>query len=385
MTSRQKITIVGAGLGGLTLARSLKNSGIKTIIFEKNPSPAHHSYGITLQPWACQTLLRILGIDESTFCQRVAVDSANGGRGYVYEKFAVSAGTHTLPTPLRAHCGRLEGLLRENLDIKWGHALESISKSDSGQSLVFKNEEKAQSEFTIDTSGVHSQIRRSLLPKKRLNILPYVVFRGTRKIPGWEFVSNYEPHFKAANIITTKKKDIILQIQINDFHKNPDAVEISYIYSRPAYEDDKLHRPERQQKEAVNVSEAFFGEVAELGDLEAPFQATFSAEKMKDERILHWLMRDIVVPLDELVGLADQGIVLLGDSAHAIPILGGEGANLAISDAVELADVLVTEGSGGVGDYYRRKHHSWEAARKLGEEKLADMHAPLLFLKSSIS
>jgi 2-polyprenyl-6-methoxyphenol hydroxylase-like FAD-dependent oxidoreductase len=101
-----KVHIVGAGIAGLTLARSLKKRGIPSVVFERNSSPARHGHGITLQPWACQALQRVLDIDESTFYQRVAVDSLVGGRGYVYEKYPVSPGTQSL-APLRAHCGKL--------------------------------------------------------------------------------------------------------------------------------------------------------------------------------------------------------------------------------------------------------------------------------------
>lgn len=370
----------------MTLARSLKNSGIKTVIFEKNPSPAKHAYGITLQPWACLALLRILNIDESTFYQRVAVDSVNGGRGYVYEKFPISPRTHSLPSPLRAHCGRLEGLLRENLDIKFGHALEDVTRNGTGKTtLSFKDQETIESEFTVDTCGVHSQIRRCLLPEQQLNILPYVVFRGTRRLQRHEFTHTYEPHFKAANIITCKTKNILLQIQINDYKKDPSIVDISYVYSRPARTDDKLHRPERKLRDSVNVSEAFFTEIAELEDLEPPFQACFIVEKMREERILHWLMRNIVIPSDQLSELAQEGIVLIGDSAHAMPIIGGEGANFAIIDAAEMAEAIMERGKLGMGGFFQEKDNVWQQAVKKGEERLRDMHAPLLFLKLSSS
>lgn len=40
------VNITGAGIAGLTLARSLKNLGVRSVVFEKNPNPARHNYGM---------------------------------------------------------------------------------------------------------------------------------------------------------------------------------------------------------------------------------------------------------------------------------------------------------------------------------------------------
>lgn len=268
-----------------------------------------------------------------------------------------------------------ERLLRESLDIKWGHVLQDVSRSDHKHlTLSFKDQDSLQSPLTIDTTGVHSRIRKSLLPQAHLNILPYVVFRGTRRLSGSKFKDRFKNHFKAANVIQTKKGGILLQIQINDFHLESEAVDISYIYSRPAKDEDQLHRPDRQTNEAENITEALFTEIEALGNLEAPFKETFMVEKMRDERILHWLMRDLVVPLEDLSMLAGEGVLLVGDSAHAMPILGGEGANFAITDAVDLADVIRDQGQEGILNYYQKKHPEWELAVEQIEKRLADMH-----------
>jgi 2-polyprenyl-6-methoxyphenol hydroxylase-like FAD-dependent oxidoreductase len=78
------IHIIGAGIAGLTLARCLKNKGIAAIVFEKNPSAAHHNYGISLQPRTWKALLKVLQIDDGTFVKRVAFDGMINGKGFVY-------------------------------------------------------------------------------------------------------------------------------------------------------------------------------------------------------------------------------------------------------------------------------------------------------------
>jgi hypothetical protein len=105
-------------------------------------------------------------MDESAFCQRLAVDSMNAGRGQTQsESLSKVFGLKGLPSIVRAHRGRLEGVLRESLDIRWGHVLGSISSSGFEHVMKFKKEEETQSSFLVDTSGVHSSIRKSLLPE----------------------------------------------------------------------------------------------------------------------------------------------------------------------------------------------------------------------------
>ncbi|KAL2072544.1 hypothetical protein VTL71DRAFT_11887 [Oculimacula yallundae] len=377
MTSLPPIHIIGAGIGGLTLARCFRNRGIHAVIFEKKPSPAYHNYGISLQPWAWRLLVKECGIGEGDFRKRVAVDAVRGGRGKL-------GGKSVDERVLRAHRGRLEGLLREGVDaeVRWGHVLQSITLNGNGkgQTLTFKDESDVKSAFVVDTSGVHSQVRKSLLPDLQLNVLPYVVFRGTRRIEMSVFKQIYEKCFGEGNIIQTKTGDILLQIWINDVKDESEGVDISIIYSRPSKDNDPLHRPGRDLNSSSDISEAFFEEVSQLKDLEQLFKDAFEDEKVRKGRTLHWLMRDVLVPKLELERLGKEGVVLIGDSAHALPILGGEGANFAIRDAVLLADSVKAAGEGGRGldvdldGFYGRVYREWEDGIGMGEERLREMH-----------
>ncbi|KAI9053768.1 hypothetical protein LZ554_002717 [Drepanopeziza brunnea f. sp. 'monogermtubi'] len=341
------IHILGAGISGLTLARCLRNRGIQSIVYEKSPSPAYHNYGISLQPWTCRLLLGVLGIEEGAFIGGVAVDGAKGGRG---------------------------------VDVRWGHALDGFEaeiersgKYGAGCDLKFKDREgvSVRGGFVVDGLGVHSLVRKSLLPDAGLNVLPYVVFRGTRKIGGRAFKEIYRDALGGGNVVEMKTGDVLLQISVNDYHQDGEGADISCIYSRPARPDDALHRPGRSTGEADNISEAFYREVSQLAELEQPFQDAFDEEKVRKGRTLHWLMRDLMVPREELEGLSKKGVLLIGDSAHALPILGGEGACFAVGDAVKLADAIEKE---RVDASYGEMYGEWEGAMKKGRETLARMH-----------
>ncbi|KUJ22483.1 FAD/NAD(P)-binding domain-containing protein [Mollisia scopiformis] len=373
MTLVPPIHIVGGGLAGLTLARCLRNRGIRGIIFEKNPSPAKHNYGITLQPRTCQALLKVLGTDERSFRGKVAVDSLNSGSGLVSSDRSNSV-SEGFSLPFRAHCGRLEAALRDDLKIQWSHVLENVSRSGDECILEFKDEKTVDARLMIDTSGVHSRVKKALLPKLNLDVLSYVVFRGTRRIDGRTFKELYQSKFQGGTTIDLRKDDVLLQIWINDYQGDSESVDISYVYSRPTRENDSLHRPGRAPGESSDISESFFEELTQLSELEQPFRDAFDGEKLKKDRILHWLMRSCLAPLDELIQFSRIGVVFLGDSAHTMPILGGEGANFAIQDAVELAEYIAEKGIEGVEDFYRKRYGEWENEVKGSKERLHEMH-----------
>lgn len=84
-------------------------------------------------------------------------------------------------------------------------------------------------------------------------------------------------------------------------------------------------------------------------------------------------MRTSLTPLDELTKFLHMGIVSLGDFAHAMPILGGDGANVAIEDAVLLAEcILVTA---RMEDVYKERYSEWENGLKESEERLREIHS----------
>lgn len=98
-------------------------------------------------------------------------------------------------------------------------------------------------------------------------------------------------------------------------------------------------------------------------------------EKMRRDRILHWLMTDILVPLGDLKILAEKGVIAIGDAVHATPILGGEGANSAIADAVELAKWILSQVVDDISGFYDNIYGVWGSEVKESEERLKLMHS----------
>ncbi|KAL8767511.1 MAG: hypothetical protein Q9209_006018 [Squamulea sp. 1 TL-2023] len=369
--SPHPIIIVGAGLAGLTLGRCLRQHGIAAVILEKTLSLPKNNYGITLHPWAFQPLLNILKVDEGLFRRKLAVDSERQGNGKVSGDILAPGVDADLGT-FRCHRGRLESLLQEGQDIRWEHTVQDAATSSQGILLQLRDARSFGTGVLIGTDGVHSQIRKALDPKIELNVLPFVVLNGKRRFAKAEFQDFLTSKLQNGTITQSLQDNILLEISINDY--TTEFFDISYNYSRPAREKDPLHRPDRPTSGATDIPEAFYEELGLLTDLQQPFDEVFDPAKVRRDRVLHWLMRSALGNQAEVEHLANQGIVLIGDAIHAMPILGGEGANHALKDGVDLARHIVDHGTGSFQAFIDARYETWKRGVEESETRLANMH-----------
>ena len=376
------IAILGAGIGGLTLGRCLRQKGISSVIYDRASAGSRHSYGITLEPWAYKPLLGILDIDELSFRKQVAVDSPEqDGVGRV--SASDDSGNSTAS---RANRSKLESLLSDGQTIRREHFLSSAVLYDNGSvELQFENGSKVRPSHVVDALGVHSRLRKSLLPDIGLEVHPYAVYSGKRYVKADVFKSVYARVFGNGNVLVrnpTSNRGPRLEIGVN--HYLPDGkISVSYVYSRAAKNGsdakDPLHNPERPMSGATDIPEEFYEELNEFitdNDVGQPFTECFDVDRIRTERLLHWLMRTVLVPKQDLLRLLQNGIVMIGDAAHAVPILGGGGANMAILDAIGLADTLAEHGgeARGLSDFYEDRWQGWYAAVEESKKRLVGMH-----------
>ncbi|TKA56079.1 hypothetical protein B0A49_12435 [Cryomyces minteri] len=177
-----------------------------------------------------------------------------------------------------------------------------------------------------------------------------------------------------ANLLEALVNDVLLQISVNDRQAGDENVEISYTFSRSAISQDPLHRPDRAVNGATDIPEEFYAEVEALPNLPQPFADAFDVQKIRHERLLHWLMRGSLAPRDDLERLAEQSVILMGDAAHAMPIIGGDGGNAAIEDAVTLAEWIADNGTEDISSYYETRYRHWKSLVDGSARRLAEMH-----------
>jgi len=372
--SQLPIAIIGAGLSGLTLSRALKSKGISSVLFEKGDAKVRGHYAITLHPWAYQPLMRLLGMDVLTFKKAVAVDQNVGGFGKIHESARPKEGS------FRVHQGALETLLTDGADIRWEHRLldtpENARDSNNSNRLRFQGQQDVSADIIIGADGVHSTIRRNVLEEAKPKVLPYVTFNSKRRVTKSDYEKIYSPAMKDATTLEMRRGKTLLQISLIGHEKNgKDTIVNSFIgctYSRPAHTNDKLHKPERSTTKAVIIPSELFKELKQLKDLPEPFSDAFDSKMFQKGRILHWLMRTTDVEPSDMHKLASQGIFLLGDAAHAQPIIGGNGANAAIKQALDLADHIAENRD--FGSFIDAHCAEWQEGVDASTRRIAEMH-----------
>lgn len=367
----QTIPVIGAGIASLTFARCLLQNGIRTTLYEKASRTPRHNYGITLHAASYRPLLQCLGIDELAFKASVAVDAEAGCTGRMDNHVR----SQHKQESFRANRARLETWLSEGLDIRFSTTLESIeTNSGTGRLQLHFSENRSQiADFVVAADGVHSLVRGTMFPRTQVDVLPLVAFNGKRRVSPQTFEAVFAPAMKHQNVLQEQRGDTLLNISLNDIQE--EHVSISWTYSRPPRgADDALHRPDRSNADAHNIPEQLFEEVAALTGLTQHFAEVFDETRLRQDRILHWLMRKVLVPLPELQHLlTKERVLLMGDAAHAEPIIGGNGANAAILDGVEFARGYAREGLDGIAKACDTRYGSWEQAHGVSETKHQDI------------
>lgn len=373
--SPRPICIIGAGLGGLTLGQSLLKRGIPAVIYDRSSSKSRHSYGITLHKSTYQPLSNALGLDPAAFRKEIAVDAGCGGSGNIDPSCLAHPSGSITRDSFRANRQKLELLLRKDLDIRWEHQLDKVEYGhDEEVKLCMSGGQEVTTNHVIASDGPHSRARMSVLPDIQPTVLPIVAFNGKRRVERAVFNELYSPLFNSGNIIETRKNGAILNISISDVQN--DLVSISWIYSRAAKpQNDPLHRPTRPNAGAEEIPEHFYDEISRLKDLDQPFADVFDEKKLRSERILSWLMRTVDTSLEDLQATARKGVSFIGDAVHAEPILGGEGANAAMADGMELAEYITAQGVDSVSEWYQTKYPKWRDSVEQSKRAIAEMHA----------
>ena len=160
------------------------------MVLERVSSSPQYNYSITRRPWAFQPLLNILQMDKGLFREKLAIDSGRQGLGEVSGE-TLAPGIETDSGTFRCHRGRLEKLSEEGQDSRWEHMVQGVTTTSQGNVVQLKDAKPLDAKVLIGTDGVHSQIRKSSVPKIELKVLSFVVINGKGKITKAEFQDHF--------------------------------------------------------------------------------------------------------------------------------------------------------------------------------------------------
>jgi 5-methylphenazine-1-carboxylate 1-monooxygenase len=338
-----KVAIVGGGIGGMALALSLVDAGLVDVdVYESAPAIRELGVGINVLPHGVRELaelgllddLSAVGIPTAEFFyysklgQQIWSEPLGVAAGYRWPQFSIHRGK-LLGVLYRAVVSRL-GPHRMHTDqhlVRFGQAhcggawAEFVSRGT--QAVVGR----VEADLLVGCDGIHSTVRRTLHPDEgppRWNGV--IMWRGVTL--GERFLSG------RAMINAGSSKQRVVIYPISKVQEDQGRALINWVATLQTSVDSQMPPQDwtyiARREEALAAFAPF---VFDFLDVPALIRGA--------EEVYQYPMVD----RDPLPTWEFGGVTLLGDAAHPMHPVGGNGASQAIVDARVLARELALQPS----------------------------------------
>jgi 2-polyprenyl-6-methoxyphenol hydroxylase-like FAD-dependent oxidoreductase len=307
--------IVGGGIGGLTLAIALQRKGYQVTVYENAQELKPLGAGLVLAANAVKALMEIGISDEvlqaGKILQSFQVKDIDGNiltesnAEHLSRKFGV-VNNFTI------HRGDLHRVLQNLLQpgtVQLGKGCVSFQKHNDHVSLTFHDGTSATANYAIACDGIHSSIRKALLPDSYPRYAGYTCYRG--------IIEHIPPHLNIEASSETwgpGKRFGIVPLSDNRL----------YWF---ACINAKAGDPTMQQLKSKELLDQFKDFHSPVGEILA---------LTPNDKII-W---NDIIDIKPLKKFAFGNIALMGDAAHATTPNMGQGACMAIEDAAVLANCI---------------------------------------------
>lgn len=329
----EDVIIIGAGIGGLTLALSLARVGIHCRIFEAASKLEEAGAGINLLPHATRELAA-LGLEEALASSAIATRERlyfnRYGQLVCKEPLGFDAGFEHRQFSI--HRADLQQILLNAVRSRLGtdrivtgqRCTEVVTDNDGVVVHLVAADTEASSKVrgraVVGADGIHSAVRRQFYPSE-----------GAPRYSGvnmWRGVTKWQPILGGATMILAgclaTGQTVIYPIRDKIDGENRQLVNWVFEMETPKHRTQDWNREGR------------------LEDV-LPFVADWQFDWLNVPAFLRHADTILEFPMvdrDPLPRWSFGCVTLLGDAAHPMVPRGSNGAGQAILDAVTLADCL---------------------------------------------
>ena len=319
---RLRVVIVGAGLGGLTLANFLRQrcDAFDIKVFERDPG-AHarpQGYSISLKDPGGLVPLRRLGLYDEVHTYSSVVETfailAQDGRELLTLREDPTSPHVSLRVPRKELRDALLRGVRE--DVAFGETCTGYARNDDGPTVAFAGGKEVAADLVVGCDGVHSAIRKQMIGDARH-------YLGIASIQGRCAKAPLGLALEGGPVMVLGNASTLFML------KAEQGVGWSLTTRAP-------------EKQFDGVCQAALKEhaVAATRGWAPKFESVVGGSDPSDLLSLGGFYDK-----EPLHKARTQRIVLLGDAAHPMSPFRGEGANMAMQDALVLADALVKSGA----------------------------------------
>ncbi|KAJ3868979.1 2-polyprenyl-6-methoxyphenol hydroxylase [Lentinula novae-zelandiae] len=380
MPTQPHVLIVGAGVGGLTLAHGLAKHGIKVTVFEKEYAPRKpiyfsEGYRFRMNPYGSAAVKSLL--PESLFAQfeQTAAITRIGGTKMKYDGTVLQSqeghggflgglgpvrgipipkpgvptepskpgqyGVYTVDRTL------FRALLLQNIDVQFGKQVDRYSLDSPAKkvSVHFSDGSSATGDFLVGADGLRSVIRKQLLPQHipvdttgrciygKTPITPKLLESFPKELHNWMSLTIDDTGLKPLSLLT---EPLYFSDEAKALSTNvlPNASE-DYIYWVLSGTPDTFELPDSQfldlspeqtVQHSLKITEKWSPAIRTVLELQTVEQAAPLRISSVVPQLPYWEPSSLVT--------------LLGDSVHVMSPTGGVGANTALRDSSALCEVL---------------------------------------------
>jgi len=324
MTEDVDIAVVGAGVGGLTLALALRQHGIEAQVFERAGELAEVGAAVALAANGSRVLIRLglgSGLAPVSLVPSELIFRRWADARRVYAHPVGESYRERFGGPFwGVHRARLQRVLSQawgQSALHLGHELTGLRERRGAMELTFADGSTVGARTVVGADGVHSRVRGWVCDT----------------VPGYSGTSGFRGLVPREALVDLPDPDAV------QFWMGPGAHLLHYPVGDSinflAVVDGPAHWPWPTGTAT-----------AEPGELLTRFSAWHPAvtEMLRSvPQSPRWALSSLV-PLSHWVRGA---VVLIGDAAHAMLPHHGQGANQTIEDAAVLADCLAAAAPGG--------------------------------------
>lgn len=319
----EPITIIGGGIGGLTLARVLYVNGIPSKVYETDASPNARTQGGQLDIHEHNGQVALEKADLMDEFKSIIHEGADATR------ILNSKGELLLDAPADEKNGRpevLRGDLRQMLidslpeeTIEWNKKVDRVEELEKGQYQVyFRDDTSLTTNKLIGADGAWSKIRKVLT-----DITP--------DYTGYTFIETYvhdidNQYPKTSKTVGQGQMFALAPGKGIVAHREYGGIIHTYVQMQCTSEWIDSIDFSNKKEAAQTVVNEFKGWPQEMTALITEAESTITPRKIN------------ALP-DEHRWERKSGVTLIGDAAHLMAP-SGEGANLAMLDAAELAESI---------------------------------------------
>lgn len=324
MTRRHTALVIGGGIAGPVTAMFLQRAGFEPVIYEARGEPADDAGAfLNLAPSGLRVLgqlgvverVRASGFPCPSMIFRNARGKAIGRMDDARSAQREGLGTVIIKRGL-LHQALRDEAIRRGIPFEWGKRLESVEIDARGRALArFSDGSEASGDVLLGCDGIHSRTRRAILPEA-----PEPQYTGLIDCGGFAPCPDLEPTDGAVSFVFGRRAFFGYFIA--------PTREVYWFQNTVSAEE-----PSRAELDSV-PGDAWRQQLIALHqDDPAPVPEILQATPGAVGR---W-------PLYDMPALArwHRGpVCLVGDAAHAVSPHGGNGASLAMEDAIVLARCL---------------------------------------------